>query len=942
MKISKVLTAALATASMMATGLVAVAPAAAAPMGETIFDVNVTRTFNATTPVTVRPGESIGISVGFTIDERYQNPATNSVTDIAVGDVITYAENFVSTLTPTYAQTYSWYAAGNTGCYTEINAQGTDAEITWSAELEACSPGYLSVSRQLTYYNNTQSDVTIAASPTLTTTGSAGEWLDADTGVSVNMNASMNMSNVTSYTAIQGDSRFSIDPDRMCVSRDLATGDRFRSVLNVSNGSTNLGTVSGSGAYINSLQGNGINGDWSTVLNDTVAIQSWSRTNNRIALNTAEPHGMTQPSRATIENTGVPELDAITAASSTFIYPEDADTLYFYISGDNVAETALTEGTVSFEGELSFAVPAEPTSMIVYVGGSVWEPVAGETYEVETDLVSAADNTVSVQRPCGLAAPSFTVGSPSYNNIPVTISGVTDASSYQCRAQLNGATVSTGYLTEATPLSPAGGTCTISNLSQSTTYQISVSSYSSVEGAGAWSAATSATTTSGGGGGGSTPQVLGVLQALTGATTPGAVVSSAKTMVSASVVAPTSRAYNGANGDVFYAGLSAGTLTITHNTATGGDARFNGSGSVVIPNVMSTMGVSYLGASGSSWVASYRLTTGETGYKWGKMTVATGQKTQLVTSAQTAALCTAQFGSTYNAGSGNLIGTSIEAPVVNVSCMSMSDPNAPAKNVLVSIKVASGATSPYVVITKLTNYTSTTAQCAQVNYGRNPVAKSTDAAMVAVVTTYAKTNNMCMSPVSPTKREVITVSAAGKKLKSALATTTQILPNTQTMTIGPGSTKNTWIGATSVAAQMGPGLPGHLFAIDANAKVAKKANITFNTTGTQAASNAAFSSYSILNLSKGVSASNAIGVRLGSATGVIGQSWAGFTISLSTGKITTGRVQTVTADNYTGYQSGQNMNVYVPTIDFKKVNFYTLTDVAAKQYKVVTWTQATK
>ena len=946
MKISKVLTAALATASMMATGLVAVAPAAAAPMGETIFDVNVARTFNATTPVTVRPGESITVSVGFTVDERNTSPATNSVTDIAVGDVITYAENIVTTLTLSYTPTYSWYAAGNAGCYTEMNAQGSDAEITWSAELEACAPGYLSVYRQLTYTNNTQTDATIAASPTLTTTGSAGEWLDADQGININMNASMNKSNVTSYTAIQGDTRFSIDPDRMCVSRDLATGDRFRSVLNVSNGSANLGTVSGSGAYISSLQGNGINGDWSTVLNDTVPIQSWSRSNNRVSLNTAEPHGMTQPSRVTIENTGVPELDAITSDTNTYMYVEDADSLFFYASGDVVAETALTEGTVSFEGELSFAVPAEPTSMIVYVGGSVWEPVAGETYEVETDLVSAADSSVSVQRPCGLAAPSFTVGSPSYNSIPVTISGVADASSYQCRAQQNGVTVgSTGYLNEATPLSPAGGTCTITGLSQTTTYQISVSSYSSVEGAGAWSAATSATTTSGGGGGVPT-QVLPVMSAITLGTTPVALVNATRTMGSAAVVSSASRGYNGGNGDVFYANVTSGNLVITRNLTTGPDTRFAGTGSVQIAGVANVTTVTWMGTSASSWVANYRDSNMNTVFKWGKLTSST-TKTQSVTSAQVAAFCRAQFGAAYTAGNASVLSSPIEAPVVVVSCFSMTDMTLSTESALASIKVSS--TAPLNAITKLSSSTDAQTLCTTTSIGRNPVAKTTTtAAMLIVATTYPKTNGSCMLGSSnATKREVFAIgyttstTTAPKVLKKTTASSTQIVANGGQMYIAPGSAANTWVGLVNTGS-MGPSVPNHLFTIDAKGAVKKGKNVVFDSTNS---GNAAFSSYSFVIPTKGVTTSTLVGYRTGSAMQMVSgsnQSYAPVTISLVTGKVVTGKVQTITAENYTGTSSGQNMNNMVSTVDHKKMNFFTLVDNVAKTYKTVTWTQATR
>ncbi len=937
MKLSKVLTAAVATASMLATGLVAVAPASATAMGETKFDANLNRDFDASTPVVVRPGESVDLSISFTIDERYSNPVITPVTDIAVGDVLTFDAGIVSSAT-FMSGNYSWYGtteAGN-GCYAPMAAMGYNASITWSADAEACALNYISVYRNYSYTNTTNADVSIAANPTLTSTGSTTEWFDTDAGVGVNMHATIRVSDVTSYTATSADNSMNFDISNICVANTLSAGDRFVAQLDVSNGSANLGDTSGNGAYVNPLNGRAYNGNYSTFLNDEIAIASYEIQSNRYLINTVAPHGLTGGTAVDIEGTGITELDAV---DNTYLYRLDADTLYFYLSAADMAETAVNAGTVSFEGRTGFIYPDAANSIVVVGGSQIIDMVAGETYQMAVDVVRADDTSVSVSRPCGLDAPSFTVGTPTYNSVPVTITGVPGATSYQCRAQLNGTTVFTGYLSETNPSSPLGGICTISNLSASTTYAISVNAYSQLEGAGEWGSTTNATTPANpGGGGGGSPQVIGVLQALTGATSPNAAAAVTRTMHSSSVIAPTSRGYSGANGDILYAGISAGNLVVTRSLSTGADTRFAGTGSVVVPNVMNVSGVNWMGASGTSWVVRYLPASGGTGFKWGKNNTATGIKTQIVTTDHTAALCQAQFGVGYSGGYPTTVSSSIEAPLVQVTCMP-TDASQPTKVVLATIKVASGSASPYTAITKLTNYSTVAAPCNSVSQGRNPAAKTaTAAANVFVVTTYAKTNGFCNSGVNPTKREVITVSYAAKKLKALAATSTQIAPTAMFVSLAPGFAANTWVGiTTNPGSGMAPSVPGHLFTIDSLARVTKKANVTFST----GASNASFSGYSNLSPLKAVSASTIVGVRIGGANAP-GQSWAAATISLTTGRVTTGRVATVTGENYTGYQTGQNINLVAPTVDFKKLNFFTLSNVDTKQYKVVTWTQATR
>jgi hypothetical protein len=214
----------------------------------------------------------------------------------------------------------------------------------------------------------------------------------------------------------------------------------------------------------------------------------------------------------------------------------------------------------------------------------VQRPLADAVYTPALTIVDNADGVTSVARSCGPVAPTFTIdaASSTYNSIAVAIDQTPSATSYSCRAYTtSGVLVYTGYLTEENRA--AGQKCQVYSLTGSTSYDVKVSATSSFEGTGPESEPVSHTTIAGGGGGYTPPtMVTPELAAPSGSTSIKVTTPSLKTMNSAITVTDTSRAYAGANGDVFYGSAVDGTITVVNNTAAGANTKFAGSGKLVI------------------------------------------------------------------------------------------------------------------------------------------------------------------------------------------------------------------------------------------------------------------------------------------------------------------------------------------------------------------------
>ncbi|MEY4423067.1 MAG: hypothetical protein RLZZ258_170 [Actinomycetota bacterium] len=950
---SKRVAAAVATVALAFTGLVAGVAAPAQAADNLPMDIRVTRNLDAAQATTIQPGDSVSLNISVTIDAR--SNGSTVVSDLEVDDIVNFETNFSSTLTPSYSR-YSWYITGATGSCYGITFPDS-SQLTWTQAMNDCGggagAGYLSVYLQASLNNTTSSAVTLSADPKLITPNAPSGLSSTEPGLYDNVTVTLNDYGVTSYTALDEDSSIYIDgASAICVSRDLAAGDAFEAAFGIKQDGVDLAsTDDGITPYAdNSVFPRflPLGTTTSELIGGSIDLVGYEASFGSVTLTTASAHNFSSTT-VDIAGTGVADLDAIDA---NYAYAPTTTTLR--INGTDVPDTAytsLTEGTVTGElGGSFYVVPDSNQGIKVTTNAYVYRPAAGAIYTLSGSVVDHADGATSVERQCGPGVPTFTIDTAGSSSsvIAVDIDQVTGADYYQCRAyNSSNVMIYEGYLNETSRA--AGTACHMYGLTSSTAYTVKVLAGNSFEGEGQESTGISHTTSAGGGGGGWVPpaMVTPTLLAPGGASTIAVTTPAEKTMNAAITVTDSSRSFAGANGDMFYASVVAGTATIVHNTASGADTKFAGTGKLVIPDVISVSSVTWTGLKGAGFSVVYRkASNGSYEAKWGLMTTASGMKTQEITTAKIAAFCTSAAGAGYNLG-GLLPSSSVmTTPFVRVSCMSSSDPNLPERVILAN--VAASSTSPLVKTSaQPTNYTTSSYPCTSMSISSNKAATSSTAAMLVIATTHAKTSNggpaYCMQGSGAVlKREVISISGAGKKLVSSIPSSSVIGTDIGIFSAAPGKSVNTWVVlAGTNGGMMSSPATKYILTVDAKAKVVKGKNITYSSAS--AASNLKFNNYSILGAAAQLSTGTILAVRQGSATGSNNQSWAAVSINLSTGVVTTGKVITVTATEYTGTQQfARNMNMTSFTSDSKKLNVYVLSNPDAKKYKVATWTMPTK
>jgi hypothetical protein len=814
--------------------------------------------------------------------------------------------------------------------------------------------GYISVYFDASLRNDTASPVTFSAEPKLLTAAAPSGLASTEPGLDDSITLTLQGYGVTSYTSIEEDSNIYIDSaSAICVSREMTAGDAFEASFGIREDGIELAnTDNGTNAYASNTifprylpEGT----TTSQLIGGSIGLVGYEVSSGTLTLTTSSAHRFNS-SAVDIAGTGIAELDAI---DESYAWGPTDSTLR--INGTTLADTAFTslsQGTVTAErGGEFYLVPESNQGIKVTSNTYVYRPAAGSVYTLSGSIVDHADGVTSVERTCGPGVPTFTVDSADSTSsaIAVDIDQVSGADYYQCRAyNSSNVMVYEGYLSETSRA--ASTPCQMYNLNASTAYTVKVLAGNTFEGEGQESAGLSHTTSAaGGGGGGWVPpaMVTPTLLAPSGASTIAVTTPVEKTMNSAITVTDSSRSFAGANGDMFYASVVAGTATIVHNTASGADTKFAGTGKLVISDVMSISSVTWTGLKGAGFSVLYRqASNGSYVAKWGLLTTASGMKTQEITTAQIASFCTSAAGAGYNMG-GLLPSSSVmTTPFLRVSCMSNSDPTLPERVILAN--VAASSTSPLVKTSaQTTKYTSASYPCTTISIGANKAATSSTAAHLVIVTTHAKYSSggpaYCMQGQGTVlKREVISISGAGKKLVSSLPTSSVIGADIGMFSAAPGKTVNTWVVLAGTNGGM-MSMPGtkYILTVDAKAKVVKGKNITYSSAS--AASNLKFSNYSTLGASAQLSTGTILAVRQGNVSGSNNQSWAAVSINLSTGVVTTGKVITVTATEYTGTQQfARNMNMTSFTSDSKKLNVYVLSNPDAKKYKVATWTMPTK
>ncbi len=947
-----------ATLALAFAGLVAgTATPAQAADSALKYNVRVNREVVAGEPAVIRPGETVSVYVAAYLDNRYNS--STLISDLVADDVLTFDVNFSSTLTPANPA-YNWYVTGQNPCY-GLTLPQTET-LTWTEAIDTCGGGegaeYLNPYWSARLTNDTTENVTFTVDPKLMTPAAADGIASGTEGFRVDSSATFEASGVTSYTASAADSSVLFDTlAGLCVSRDLAVGSAFVPAMSVTaDGQTVSTTDDGSNTYADvnlAVRHLPIGETYATQnLKSYTQIVGYEVTAGRVTLTTDGPHNLNY-TYVDLVNTGVTELDAIDSSYAWSDTPDTliihqstalADTAYTTITSDGVAEIISTEG-----GQYN-KMPADTQGVKVSASANIYRPVANAVYTASMSVVDYADGTTSVARDCGPATPTFTIdtASSTYNSIAVAIDQTVGAGSYSCRAYNSaGNLVYTGNLQETSRAT--GSKCQIYALSPSTTYTIKVAAYSYFEGEGPESDGTTHTTIAGGGGGGYTPpaMVTPTLGAPSGHTAIKVSTPAIKSMNSAITVTDTSRAYAGANGDVFYGSVAAGSATIVNNTASGANTKFAGSGKLVIPGVSGLTSVGWIGAKGTGFAVVYRDTSFNTAVKWGSLNSASGMKTATVPAAKISAFCTTNAGAGYNVGNLILASSPMAAPLVRIDCNDMTDGTKPTR--ILFATVAASSTTPLVKTSaQITNYASTAYPCVNVSMGTNKAATSSTSAHLLVATTYAKTVLGGISNCQPGsgtvyKREVLSMSGSGKKLASSVPTSSVITTDVTGFSAVPGKSANTWVVLTSTNGSMNS-MPGmkYIMTVDSKGKAVKGKNITYSSAA--ASSNAKFAGYSIISAVGQLSSGTITGVRSGNvASGASNQSWAAVSISLSTGVVTTGQAITITASSYTGTMtSARNLNITSATSDSKKVNVYVLADAEAKKYKAATWTLPTK
>ncbi|WP_138275917.1 hypothetical protein [Rhodoluna limnophila] len=952
---SKRTAAIVATLALALTGVVAISASPAQAAEPSVkYNVRVNRDVANGQTAVVRPGETVSLYVAAYLDTR--SNGSTMVTDLAVGDLLSFAPNLTTTLTPQNTQ-FNWYVTGDGPCYGTTLPQ--TQEIAWTEAMKTCGGGagakYVNPYWSARLTNNTNENVTFAVAPKFVIPGAADGLPVGTAGLNYNTQATFEANAVTSYTATDSDINVHFETtDGLCLARDLTVGSAFKSRLQVAaNGQPVTTTDDGSNTYADpnvSVRHLPVGEAYATqTVPGSAKVIGYSVEAGRVTLTTDGPHEFTG-TNVDVNGTGALLIDAF---NSTYAYAVTTTTLTILqsVAMDDTAYTEVTGATVTGdEGGQYHQVPADSQGVKVNASAYVQRPLADAVYTPALTIVDNADGATSVARSCGPVAPTFTIdaASSTYNSIAVTIDQTPSATSYSCRAYTTaGVLVYTGYLTEENRA--AGQKCQVYSLSGSTSYDVKVAATSNFEGTGPESEPVSHTTIAGGGGGVYVPptMVTPELAAPSGSTSIKVTAPSLKTMNSAITVTDTSRAYAGANGDVFYGSAVAGTITVVNNTAAGANTKFAGSGKLVITGASTLSSVGWIGTKGTGFAVLYRNTAFNNVVKWGSLNSASGIKTREITQAKLSAFCTAAAGSGYTSGGLILTSSAMSAPFIRVECMNPIDMTKPNRTIFATVSTSS--TSPLVKTSaQITNYTSSTYGCVAVSIGANKAATSSTSALLAVATTYAKTvvgsNSYCQfgSGAAIAKREILSISGSGKKLASSLPSATVIPADVTGFSAVPGKSKNTWVVLTSGVGslQVMPGMK-FIMNVDSKAKAVKGKNITYSSAS--AASNAKFATYSTIAAVGQLSSGTITGVRSGNVIGSTNQSWAAVSISLSTGVVTTGQAITITASSYTGTQtSARNLNITSATSDSKKVNVYVLADAVTKKYKAATWTLPTK
>jgi hypothetical protein len=385
--------------------------------------------------------------------------------------------------------------------------------------------------------------------------------------------------------------------------------------------------------------------------------------------------------------------------------------------------------------------------------------------------------------------------------------------------------------------------------------------------------------------------------------------------------------------------VAAGSYTIANLTATGPKANFGGSGKITLTPADSDSMVDapgWFGAAQSGWAASFSGMMGGTEVFWGSKANAT-VKRKSFTMENVSQFCASNAPAGYSSGhfGGMMESPFLSAPTTDpmmfMNCYNEQTDDE--KGFLVKI-----TTSGMTKVVSTSSATTTVAKpCTRVDTFVNPAATTTKVAALLIIGNKAKG---MMGGQEPTcysssgefgNRRITTITAAGGvKVYTANIPTTAIPAAATSVSLSAGSVAGTWVGVVRSGT---PSKATHTIKITATGTVSKLKNITLDAASV-------FSQSSYIVPVKQLANGSIIAVRTVSVPGMApAYKYAVAKIDVN-GKVTTGKVFTLTAAGMMDSWSAKNisrMSVSATgVVNYYFVSKYTET-ANGNKIKVVTW-----
>ena len=382
--------------------------------------------------------------------------------------------------------------------------------------------------------------------------------------------------------------------------------------------------------------------------------------------------------------------------------------------------------------------------------------------------------------------------------------------------------------------------------------------------------------------------------------------------------------------------VAEGSFTVANLTATGPKANFGGSGKITVtPADPESMldGTGWFGAAQTGWAASFSGME-DTEVFWGLKANAT-VKRKVITASALSTFCTTNAAG-YSIGhvggmmQSPLLSAPTADPMMFVNCFNMQTQGE--KNFVVKLTTAG--------ITKVVSAswpTPTDAKpCTSVSTFVNAAATTTKVAVIMIIASKAKASMgmsqpSCYSNGEIGDRRITTITAAGVAKVGTTNIPTSVIPANASVALAPSSTTGAWVGVVRSGV---PAKPTSTIKITATGSVSKWKSITLD-----AAS--AFPQASYFVPVKQLVNGTIIGLRTLTVPGMTTSYKYAVAKIDSNGKVTTGKVLTVTAASMMDTWSAKNLSGLsisaAGVVNYYFVSKYTET-ANGNKIKVVTWT----